>query len=83
MPQAVLPPSPPGTDPRICDLIEAVQRQHYKIGTCAPAGGPKSFRRENRPRDASGAGATATSTRSRPMRSATGAWRAEQSATRS
>ena len=43
MPQAVLPPSPPGTDPRICDLIEAAQRQHDKIGTCAACGGPEVF----------------------------------------
>ena len=27
MPQAVHPPSPPGTDPRICDLIEAALRR--------------------------------------------------------
>jgi hypothetical protein len=42
MPQAG-DPTPNPLDPRVCDLIEAAQRQHYKIGVCATCGGPELY----------------------------------------
>ena len=43
MPQATPSPSTPAIDPRVCDLIERAQREHYRIGTCPACGGPEIF----------------------------------------
>jgi hypothetical protein len=45
MSQAPRQPSvlPHAIDPRICDLLERAQREHFRIGVCAACGGPELF----------------------------------------